>query len=146
MAVALAAAAKNLPTGKAVKGKICKTLTTGSILTCADNSGAKELMIIGVKEYKGVRSRLPRAGIGDLVVASVRAGKPELRKTIVKAVVVRQKKSYRRPDGMHIMFEDNAAVIINDDGIPKGSEIKGVVAKEVAEKWHKISSIAGGVV
>jgi len=146
MAVPLAAGSKNLPLGKAVNAKISKCLTTGSILTCADNSGAKKLMIIGVKSYKGVRRRYPTAGVGDLVIASVKEGKPDIRKTKVKAVIIRQKKPYRRYDGTHIMFEDNAAVIITDDGVPKGSEIKGVVAKEAAEKWSKISSIASGVV
>ena len=137
---------KNLPLGKAVTANISKCLNTGTRLTCADNSGAKELEIIAVRSYKGRKNRYPRAGVADLVVASVKKGKPDIRKQVVLAVVVRQKKPYRRYNGSRIRFHDNAAVIITEEGFPKGTEIKGAVAREATEKWNKISSIASIVV
>ncbi len=123
-----------------------RSLTTGSSLVCADNTGAKELEIISVIGYKGTLRRYPSAGIGDMVVVSVKKGKPDIRKTIVNAVIIRQRKEYKRLDGMRVKFDDNAAVIINPDGMPKGSEIKGPLAKEAAEKWVRLSGIANIIV
>ena len=130
---------------KAISSKITKTLTTGSYLICNDNSGAKILKIIGVVGYRGVRGRNPRAGVGDLVICSVVSGDPKMKGTIVKAVIIRQKKEYRRPNGIRVSFEDNAAALVNDEGIPIGSEIKGVVAREVAERFSKVAAISPGV-
>jgi large subunit ribosomal protein L14 len=126
----------------AVKAKITRALPTGARLQVVDNSGAKEIEIISVRGFGGVRKRMPRAGIGDLVVASVKKGTPEMRKQKVHAVIIRQKKEYRRPNGLRVKFEDNAAVITNETGEPKGSGIKGPVAKEAAERWSKIASMA----
>jgi large subunit ribosomal protein L14 len=137
---------KNLPLGKAVTANISKTLVPGSRLTCADNSGAKEVEIISVRGYKGRLNRYPKAGVADLVIASVKKGKPEMRKQVVMAVVIRQKHPYRRYNGTRVRFHDNAAVVINEEGFPKGTEIKGAVAREATEKWNKISSIASIVV
>ncbi|MCK4247103.1 MAG: 50S ribosomal protein L14 [Methanomicrobia archaeon] len=123
-----------------------RSLITGSRLVCADNTGAKELEIISVIGYKGTLRRYPSAGIGDMIVASVKKGKPDIRKTIVKAVIIRQRKEYRRLDGMRVKFDDNAAVIVTPEGMPKGSEIKGPVAKEAAEKWVRLSGIANIIV
>jgi len=131
---------------RAKKAKVTRALHTGSKLECADNTGARVIQIIQVKGYKGVRGRYPRAGVGDLVVATVKKGTPEMRKQIVYAVIIRQRKEYRRPDGMRIKFEDNAAVIVNEKGEPKGSEIKGPVAREVVERFPKIASIATMIV
>ncbi|MBN3037470.1 MAG: 50S ribosomal protein L14 [Candidatus Diapherotrites archaeon] len=131
---------------KAVAAHITKCLGIQSILKCDDNTGAKELQIIGVVGYKGQRRQVPKAGIGDVVVCSVKKGKPDVRKKIVKAVIVRQKKEFRRRDGTHIKFNDNAAVLIDDTGMPKGTEIKGVVAKEVAERFAKVATRAKNVV
>ncbi len=117
-------------------------LQVGSYVTVADNSGAKEVMIIGVPGYKGRLRRIPPAGVGDLVVVTVKKGTPEMRKQIFKAVVVRQKRPYRRPDGTWVSFEDNAVVIVTPEGTPKGSEIRGPIAKEAAERWPQIASIA----
>jgi len=139
-------AMKNLPLGKAVTAKITKSLATGSKLTCADNTGAKEVEIIAVRAYKGVRRRLPKAGIGDLIIVSIKKGKPELRHQTSLAVIVRQRKEYTRFNGSKIKFEDNAAVLVNDDGLPKGTEIKGAIAREATEKWNKIGSIASIVI
>ncbi len=127
---------------RAINAHISKALPTGARLEVADNSGAKVVEIIAVIGGKGVRRRLPSAGVGDLVVASVKSGTPEMRKQKIHAIIVRQKKEYRRPNGMRIKFEDNAVVVTNETGEPKGSDIKGAVAKEAAERWSKIASMA----
>ncbi|MBC7110346.1 MAG: 50S ribosomal protein L14 [Archaeoglobi archaeon] len=131
---------------RAKKAKVTRALTTGSRLECADNTGARVIQIIQVKGYKGVRNRYPSAGVGDMVIATVKRGTPEMRKQIVYAVIIRQRKEYRRPDGMRIKFEDNAAVIVNEKGEPKGSEIKGPVAREAVERFPKIASAATMIV
>ncbi len=131
---------------KAVPASVTRALPSGARLTVADNTGAKEIEIIQVIGYRGTRRRYPRAGVGDMVVASVKKGTPEMRKQVVRAVIIRQRKEYRRRNGWRIKFEDNAAVITNEKGEPKGSEIKGAVAKEAAERWSKIASLASTVV
>jgi len=131
---------------KGVSSKITKTLTLGALIPCTDNSGAKIVRLVGALKYKGTRRRNPNGGIGDVLIASVRKGKPDLVKKVVKALVVRQKKEYRRPNGMRIMFEDNAVVLVNDDFLPMGTEIKGVVAREIAERFPKVAAISAGVV
>lgn len=131
---------------KALRARVTKTLGVGSHLKCDDNSGARELMIIGVVGYKGVRSRVPKAGVGDMVICSVKKGDPKMVGTIVKAVIVRQRKEYRRYAGYRVMFEDNAAVVVNEDGVPVGTEIKGIVAREAVERYPKIAAISQGVV
>ncbi|MHC1593430.1 MAG: 50S ribosomal protein L14 [Methermicoccaceae archaeon] len=124
------------------KCTITRALNAGALLTCADNTGAKILQVISVIRYRGVKNRIPRAGIGDMCIVSVKKGAPEMRKQILKAVVIRQKRPYRRPDGLMVYFEDNAAVITDEFGVPKGTEVKGPVAKEVAERYGKIASAA----
>lgn len=131
---------------RAVKARVVRALPTGARIKIVDNSGAKEIEIIQVKGYKGVRRRLAAAGVGDIVVASVKKGTPEMRKQKVYAVIIRQRKEYRRPNGLRVKFEDNAAVITNEKGEPKGSDIKGPVAKEAAERWPKIASLASIIV
>jgi large subunit ribosomal protein L14 len=123
-----------------------RTLCVGARLECADNTGAKELQIVAIMGYRGTRRRMGRAGVGDRIVASVKKGTPELRKQLVQAVVIRQRKEYRRTDGMRVKFEDNAAVIITPEAAPKGSEIKGPMAREAAERWPKVAGIASIVV
>jgi len=128
---------------KAVKAKIPKALPHGCVLQTCDNSGAKVLKIISVKGSKTVKGRIPAAGIGDLVLASVVKGKPDMRKQVVFAVIVRQKKEFRRPNGLRVKFEDNSAVVLKDEkGNPKGTIFKGPIAKEVCERWIPISKVA----
>jgi len=127
---------------KGIKAKVPRALPTGAQLECADNTGAKVLEIMAVKGYRGVKNRYPKAGIGDMVIAVVKKGRPEIKKQIVKAVIVRQRKEFRRPSGMRVKFEDNAAVIVDDKGMPKGTEIRGPVAREVIERFSKIASAA----
>jgi len=131
---------------KGLTGNVVKTITLGTKLPCTDNSGAKIVGVVSSIGYKGKRGRLPRLGVGNIIVASVKKGKPDMVKKVVKALIVRQKKEYRRPNGMRVMFEDNAAVVVTDDYLPVGTEIKGVVAKEIAERFPKVAAISSGVV
>ena len=126
--------------------KISRGIPTNAKLICSDNSGGKILKVIAVIGYKGRLNRIPSAGVGSMVVVSVVKGTPEMRRQIVRAIVVRQRKPYRRADGRWIQFEDNAAVITNPLGDPKGSEIRGAVAKEAAERWPRLASVASMVV
>ena len=113
-----------------------------SILKVADNTGAKEIMCI--RCLGGSYRRY--AEIGDVIVASVKSSTPGgvvKKGEVVKAVVVRTKKGARRPDGSYVKFDENAAVIIRDDGTPKGTRIFGPVARELRDKnYLKILSLA----
>ena len=132
---------------QAVKAKTTRALPLGSKVPTCDNSGAKLIKICGVYRNKTVKGRLQAAGVGDLILASVIKGEKEMRKQVVFAVIVRQKKEYRRPDGTRIQFEDNAAVVLKDDkGNPKGTIFKGPIAKEAAERWPGIAKVASIVV
>lgn len=126
--------------------KVCRGLPVGAILKCADNTGAKLLRLIQVIGYKGRLRRVPAAAVGDMVIVSVRKGTPDMRKKIFQAVIVRQRKTYRRADGNWVQYEDNAAVIMTPDGEMKGSEIRGPVAKEAAERWPRIASASSIIV
>lgn len=117
-------------------------LQVGSYVKVADNSGAREVMIINVPQVKGRLRRIPAAGVGDLVVVTVKKGTPQMRKQVTYAVIIRQRRPFRRPDGTWVSFEDNAVVIVSQDGTPKGSEIRGPVAKEAADRWPKIAKMA----
>ena len=131
---------------KALSAHITRSLPAGARLTCSDNSGAKILEIINVLKNKGVLRRLPTAGIGSIIMCSVKKGNPAMRKKKVKAIVVRQKAPYKRSNGMTIIFEDNAAVLIDPKkGLPVATEIKGVIAREIAETYPKIAAISSGV-
>ena len=90
---------------------------------------------------------MPYCGVGDLVLAAVKRGKPEMRKQVVYAIIVRQRKEYRRPDGMRIKFEDNAAVVLKDEkGNPKGTIFKGPIAKEATSRWPPVAKVASIIV
>lgn len=131
---------------KAIRSAIPRALPAGAIVGVADNTGARALMIIQVKRYRGVKRRYPAAGIGDLVIGSVKSGTPEMRKQVVHAVILRQRKEFRRPQGLRVKFEDNAAAITDEKGEPKGTEIKGPVAQEVVERFSKVATIASIIV
>ena len=113
-----------------------------SLMGVADNTGAKELMCIRVLGGTGRRY----ANIGDVVVCAVKKAAPngQVKKgEVVKAVVVRSVKGLKRADGSYIKFDENAAVIIKDDGTPRGTRIFGPVARELREKdYLKILSLA----
>ncbi len=132
---------------KAVAARIPKSLPVGTQMIACDNSGAKLIRIFAVKGSKTVKRRKPAAGVGDLVMASVKKGRPEMRKQVVHAIIVRQKKEYRRADGTRIKFEDNAAIVLKDDkGNPKGTILKGPIAKEVCDRWPAIAKLASNIV
>jgi len=131
---------------KAIASKVVSSLQKGSSLVCADNSGAKQLQIISVMGYKGRRRTNPNTGVAGLVLCKVLKGNEKVRHEKFKCVVIRQKKEYARPDGTRIRFEDNAAVIVDDQMTPKGSIIKGAVAKESVKRFPLISKIATLVV
>ncbi|HUY01330.1 MAG TPA: 50S ribosomal protein L14 [Candidatus Deferrimicrobium sp.] len=126
--------------------RISKGIPTNCRLLCSDNSGGKILKVIALVGYKGRLNRLPSAGVGSMVVVSVIKGTPEMRRQIVRAIIIRQRKLFLRSDGRWIQFEDNAAVITSPVGEPKGSEIRGAVAKEAAERWPRLASVASMVV
>jgi len=125
---------------------IPRTINVGAHVVCADNTGARILKIIQVHGYKGRLRRQPAACVGDLVSVTVAKGPIDLRKKVMQAVIIRQKKPYRRPDGTWIFFEDTAAVLMTPDGGLKGTEIKGPVAKEAAERWPRIANAASIIV
>jgi len=100
---------------------------------------------MAVNKIKGRLNRFPAAGPGDMVLATVKKGKPELRKKVTTVIIIRQKKAWRRKDGTFISFEDNAGVIANPKGELKGSTINGPVAKECADLWPKIASTSGSI-
>lgn len=131
---------------KALGSKITKALQAGSVLFCNDNSGAKIVQVIGIRGAKAKHAMTPKAGVSDVVTVAVKKGTPAMKKKVLKAVIVRQKKLFRRPSGVRIGFEDNACVIVDDQGLPVGTEIKGVIAREVALRFPKVAAIAAAVV
>eukprot|EP01035_Chromulina_nebulosa_P061262 gene61262-83796_t len=110
-------------------------------LTVADNSGAKELMCIRV-----LGNQRTSATVGDIIIGVVKEAIPNMavkRSAIVRAVIVRTKKTIQRDNGMSVRFDDNAAVLINQDKNPKGTRVFGPVAREIREKsFTKIISLA----
>jgi len=128
------------------KFKITTACPVGCVLNCADNTGAKNLYVISVKGSGARLNRLPSAAVGDMIMATVKKGKPELRKKVTPAVIIRQRKPWRRKDGVFIYFEDNAGVIVNPKGEMKGSAITGPIAKECADLWPRVASNAGTIV
>ena len=130
-----------------LKARITRAIPVGSKIETCDNSGAKIIKIFTVMGLKTVKGRIQSCGVSDLVMASVQRGRPDMRKQVVHAIIVRQKKEYRRADGTRIKFEDNSAVVLKDDkGNPKGSIFKGPIAKEACERWPGIAKIASTVV
>ncbi len=131
---------------KAVGAIVTRGLNIGSKVLAADNSGAKIVRIVSVVHGKTKKGRQQYAKVGDWVKVSVRAGKPDMRGQVFDAVVVRQKKPYRRKTGERVCFEDNAVSLLKDDkGNPKGTQIKGPVAREVQERWPTVAKLAQSV-
>lgn len=128
------------------KFRSAKGIQVGSKLKVTDNSGAKIVQVIAVHGYKGRLNRYPNASIGDMVIASVKKGSPQMRRTIVPCILVRQRRPYTRENGEVIRFEDNAVVVVNPQGDPKGSEAKGPIAREAVNRWPRVGGIASIVV
>jgi large subunit ribosomal protein L14 len=113
------------------------------MVNAADNSGARVVRIVGVKRGKTRKGQQQACRIGDLVRVSVRKGQADMRKQVFLAVIIRQKKEFRRNTGERIGFEDNAVALLKDeDGNPKGTQIHGPVAKEIVDRWPFVAKIA----
>ena len=117
-----------------------------SKLTCADNSGAVE-----VQDYKQARQgprhgRLAAAGLGDIVIASVIKGSSTYLRSRSASLIIRQKAPMRRHNGMRVRFEDNAGIMIGEDNLPIGTEVKGAMAREIVERFIKVAGIASRIV
>jgi large subunit ribosomal protein L14 len=131
---------------EALNADVTQGLEKGSLIQCADNTGARELKVLSVAGYSGTVNRHPKAGLGDKVTVSVTKGTPEKRRQVLEAVIVRQRQPIRRPDGTRVKFEDNAGVLITETEDPEGTEIKGPIAREVAERFGSIASTATMIV
>ena len=128
---------------KAISAKATRALNIGSKVIITDNSGGRIGRIVSVKGGKSRKGRQVSAKIADKVKVSVREGKPDMKGQVFDAVVVRVKKPYRRLTGERIAFTDNAVVLLKDEkGNPKGTQIKGVIAREVQERWKEVARIA----
>lgn len=116
-------------------------IQAGTKLVVADNSGAKELECITVLGHK----QDSKASVGDLVTASIKVAIPRAavkKKMVVKALIVRTKKAMRRADGSYIRFDDNAAVVLDEDLNPRGTRIFGPIPREIRSSYPKIVSMA----
>ena len=128
---------------KGVGAKLTKSLNIGSLVLASDNSGARIVKIVSVKGGKTRKGRQQYAKIGDWVKVSVRKGDPKMKGEVFDAVVIRQKKPYRRKTGERVAFMDNAVALLKDEkGNPKGTQIKGPIAKEVSERWQFLGKIS----
>jgi len=134
---------------KGITASMNKGINIGAMVNAADNSGARIVRVVSVIRGKGTKRRQMKAGVADMVKVSVRKGLPEMRKHVFPAIVIRQKKEYRRLTGERISFADNAVVLLKDEKIlqnPRGTQIKGPVAKEVKERWSEVAKMASIVV
>lgn len=132
---------------KGLSTKISRRLIPSSVLTCADNSGARTLMIINRLGKGGnTKGRYSSSGIGDIVICSVKSGNPAYIKKKVRVVIIRQKSPMRRANGMRVRFEDNAGIIVTDTNLAVGTEVKGAMAREIVERYVKLAGIASRVI
>ena len=131
---------------KGISARIAKGLKAGSFINCADNTGAKILQIISVFDYKGVKRRQPICGVADVIKVTVKEGDVKMRHQVLNAIIVRQRLEYRRKEGIRVKFEDNAAIIVDDNNEPTGTEVKGPIAKEVLERFTSVGKVASIVV
>jgi large subunit ribosomal protein L14 len=128
---------------KPVSSRPTRGLNIGSELEAADNSGARIVRITGVKKAGSRKNRQVPARVGDWVKVSVRKGDPKMKGEVFDAVVIRQRKPWRRLTGERVCFSDNAVALLKDEkGNPKGTQIKGPIAREVQERWKEVSKLA----
>ncbi len=128
---------------KAISAKATRGLNLGARMISADNSGAKIVRLVSVKRGKTKKGRQQYAKMADWVKVSVKKGVPDMKGKVFDAVIIRQRRPYRRLNGERIAFEDNAVAILKDDkGNPKGTQIKGPIAREVMERWPQVAKIA----
>jgi large subunit ribosomal protein L14 len=131
---------------KAISGTVTRGLNVGSEVEVADNSGARIARITGVKHGKTKKGRQQSAKVGDWVKVSIQAGDPKMKGQLFDAVVVRQKRVWLRKTGERVGFSDNAVVLLKDEkGNPKGTQVKGAVAREVQERWKEVAKLASVV-
>jgi len=132
---------------KGVAANLTRGLNLGSNVLASDNSGARIVRIVSVKHGKTRKGRQQYAKLGDWVKVSVRKGDPTMKGEVFDAIVIRQKKPFRRNSGERIAFTDNAVALLKDEkGNPKGTQVKGPVAREVNERWPFVGKIAKFVV
>ncbi|MDP6856882.1 MAG: 50S ribosomal protein L14 [Candidatus Thalassarchaeaceae archaeon] len=131
---------------KGISSKVTRAIPSMGTMLCVDNSGAKVVQLITVLKKGSVHRRYPAGGIGDLIQVTVKRGTPEVRRKVHYAVIVRQRRPFRRPDGTWVQFEDNACVLTNERGELKGSDIKGPVSRESAERWPRVAATAKQIV
>ena len=132
---------------KAISARTTQGLNLGANMIAADNSGAKICRLVSVKKAKAKKGKQVAAKLADWVKVCVRKGVPDMKGKVFDAVVIRQKQPYRRLNGERIAFEDNAVAILKDDkGNPKGTQIKGAIAREVLERWPSVAKIGSIVV
>ena len=128
---------------KAISSKVTRGLNIGSVLEACDNSGARIVRIVSIKKSGSKKGRQVPAKIGDWVKISVRKGDPKMKGEVFDAVIVRQKKPWRRRSGERVCFSDNAVVLMKDEkGNPKGTQIKGPIAREIQERWKEVAKLA----
>jgi len=128
---------------KPIGARATAGLNLGAVMVSSDNSGAKIVRLVSVKRSKAKKGKQVCAKMADWVKVSVKKGLPEMKGKVFDAVIIRQKKPYRRLTGERIAFEDNAVAILKDEkGNPKGTQIKGPIAREVMERWPSVAKIA----
>ncbi|MBU0957445.1 MAG: uL14 family ribosomal protein [Nanoarchaeota archaeon] len=132
---------------KGISAKPTRALNIGSLVNAADNSGARIVKIVSIKHGKTRKGRQGYAKLADWVKVSVRKGNPKMKGEVFDAVVVRQRRIWRRNSGERVAFTDNAVALLKDlKGNPKGTQIKGPIAREVQERWKEVAKIASIVV
>ena len=131
---------------KAISARATRGLNIGARLEACDNSGARIVKIVSIKKTGGRKGRQVPVKIADWIKVSVRKGNPEMKGEVFDAVLVRQKKPWKRKTGERVCFKDNAVVLLKDDkGNPKATLIKGPIAREVQERWKEVAKIASVV-
>ncbi|MBI3587631.1 uL14 family ribosomal protein [Candidatus Micrarchaeota archaeon] len=128
-----------------IPARMTRGIMSGTQLVCDDNSGAKIVEVIEVLGRRGRLRRQPSAGVADIVIVAVKKGKPEMVKKKERAVIIRQKREFARGKE-RVRFTENACAIIDEKGLPKSTEIKGCVAREIADKFPKVIGLASSVV
>jgi large subunit ribosomal protein L14 len=132
---------------KAISAKATRGLNIGSIVEATDNSGARIVRIVSIKKGKSTKKRQGYAKIADWVKVSVRKGDPKIKGEVFDAVVVRLRRPWKRKTGERIAFSDNAVALLKDEkGNPKGTQIKGPIAREVQERWVSVAKLSRMVV
>lgn len=128
---------------RAISAKATVGVNIGTKMIAADNSGAKVVKVVSVKRGKGKKGKQMCAKVADWVKVAVKSGNPDMKGKVFDAVLIRQKKPFRRLTGERIAFEDNAVALLKDEkGNPKGTQIKGPIAKEIMERWPQVAKIA----